>query len=107
MVSANGAGVFVVDRHGVGAQIASYPIGDDEGGLGGLWPEALFDCRNDGGEKGIVEVGNDDRNNLGLSRAQHRGARIGTIVERLHRGLDLLDELGTDALPTSQNVRNG
>ena len=79
--------------------------GDDD--LVGLRAEALFDCRDDGGEKGIVEVGNDDRNNLGLSRAQHRGARIGAIVERLHCGFDLLDELGADALPASQNVRDG
>ena len=64
--------------------------GDDD--LVGLWAEALFDCRDDGGEEGIVEIGDDDSDNLGLSRPQHRGARIGAIVERFDRGFDLLDE---------------
>ena len=118
MASANGAGAFVIDRHGVGAQIASPPIGHDVGGLGGLnegparkgvcarnddqprraprqnrlqpglfdlflavgtgdddlvglRAKALFDRRDNGGEKGVVEIGNDDRDNLRLSRAQH------------------------------------
>ena len=82
-------------------------MGASDDDLVGLRAQTLFDCRDDGGEKGIVEVGNDDRNNLGLSRAQHRGAGIGAIVERLDRGFDLLDELGADTFPASQNVRDG
>ena len=75
--------------------------------LVGFGAEALLDCRDDGGEEGIVEVGDDDSDNLGLSRPQHRGSRIGAIVERFHRGFDFLDELGADTLPAGQNVRDG
>ena len=52
MTSANGAGLFVVDRHGVGGQIARHAVRDHVRGLGGL---------NELPARKIVGAGNDDQ----------------------------------------------
>src|SRR5208337_2025294 len=69
--------------------------------------EALFDGRDNRREEGIVEIGNKDGDDPGLSLAQHGGPRVGAIVEGLDRGFDLLDELGANRLAASQHVRDG
>ena len=94
------------DRSQLGPLHRLFAVGTGDDDLVAVLSEALFDGRDDGGEKRIIEIGNKDGDDLGLSRAQHRGEGIGAIVESVDRGSDLLDELGADRLPAGQHVRN-
>src|SRR5271166_266202 len=95
------------DRLQLGSLDRLFVVGTGDNDLVAVLAEALFDGRDNGREKRIVEIRNKNGDDFGLSRTQHRGEWIGAIVERLDRGFDLFDEFGADRLSTGQHVRNG
>ena len=94
------------DRLQPGSFHRLFTVGTGDDDLVTILAEGLFDCGDNRREERVVEIGNEDSDDLRLSRPQHRSERIGAIVERFHRGFDPFDEIGAHRLSASQYVRD-